>query len=415
MPIDPARPRRAHDSGLEGLRGVAAFFVGISHVYWANLLNGPIRIPPLAKCLEAGHAGVLVFFMLSGYVISWTNEVEFSQLAVKGYARRRWLRLAPIYYVAFLLTLLAIRISGVLEPFRVLVGAFFCLQNFNGYFSVPINPPMVNGPLWSLNYEVLYYGLFILLWRARPSLAWVFVPALLAGILGWIAPSVMPLFISSYCCGWLFWAGGWWLAKRPQSPDPSKDSEPLLSWTLLIFSCHHIAGLTRAMNLLGLYSNDAGMVTFGDIALVPSILLVLSSLTRRTIPGKRWIEAAAWLVCAVPVAGMVATGRLKGNPEWVAGAGALVAAALLFKVRSTMWLKPFAWFGGISYAFYVIHFPLLYILGAWRLEVPPAAAFLLRLAAWIALCLGGSWLLERRFQPWIRQKLAGSQRQAQGK
>ncbi|HEY5227551.1 MAG TPA: acyltransferase, partial [Opitutaceae bacterium] len=368
MPQDPANPRRAHDSGLEGLRGVAAFFVALSHVYWANLLTGTIIIPPLVKSFEAGHAGVLIFFMLSGYVISWTNEGGYSAAAASGYVRRRWIRLAPIYYVAFLITLLAIRVSGVLEPPRVLVGTFFCLQNFNGYFTAAIDPPMVNGPLWSLNFEVLYYGLFLLLWRARPRLVWVFAPALLAGILGWTAPSVMPLFISSYCCGWLFWAGGWWLARQPQVPDSSKYRAPLLSWTLLIVSCHHIAGVTRAMNLLGLYSKDAGMVTFGDIALIPAILLVLSGLTRREIPGRKWVEATAWLVCAVPVAGMIATGRLLGNPDWIAGAGALVAAVLLLPVRSGRWLKPFAWFGGISYAFYVIHFPLLYILGAWHLD-----------------------------------------------
>jgi peptidoglycan/LPS O-acetylase OafA/YrhL len=351
--------------------------------------------------VEAGHAGVLVFFVLSGYVISWTNTKTCTPVAARTYIWRRWVRLAPIYMAAMIVTLAAIRVSGFAESPRVIVGSFLCLQNFNGYFGFSLNPPRVNGPLWSLNYEVLYYGLFVILWRYKPRLGWVLGPALVAGILGWFAPGIMPLFISSYACGWIFWAAGWWLARQPVLGEP-RETTPLASWLLLVFASHHINGVVRVMNVFHLYSNDAGMVTIGDLGLIPSILLVLAAVTHRRLPYRGCIEAAAWALCIVPIAGMIGTGRLFAHAEWVVGAGTLLVSGLLLPLRSTRWLRPFAWFGGISYAFYVVHFPLLYLMR--HAPLPPSTweGFAEHAVVWIALALGLSWLLEKRFQPWIK-------------
>jgi peptidoglycan/LPS O-acetylase OafA/YrhL len=91
-----------------------------------------------------------------------------------------------------------------------------------------------------------------------------------------------------------------------------------------------------------------------------------------------------------------------GNPAWVDGSIALLLAAGLLPIRSTDWLRPFAWLGGISYAFYVVHFPLLYFVQFLPLPKATAMGFLARLPIWVALTLGLSWLLERRYQPWIK-------------
>ena len=91
-----------------------------------------------------------------------------------------------IYYVAVIITLGVIQFTGLPETLRVKIGACLCLQNYNGYFGFKLNPPIVNGPLWSLNYELLYYGLFVLLWRYNPRSSWLFGPALLAGVLGMV-------------------------------------------------------------------------------------------------------------------------------------------------------------------------------------------------------------------------------------
>jgi len=68
-------------------------------------------------------------------------------------------------------------------------------------------------------------------------------------------------------------------------------------------------------------------------------------------------------------------------------------------------MRPFAWFGSISYAFYVVHFPLLYIVNACPLPKATVAGFVESLVIWGAATLALSWLLEMRFQPWVKGML----------
>jgi peptidoglycan/LPS O-acetylase OafA/YrhL len=391
--------------GLEGVRGVAATMVALSHVLYLDLLTPGFDLPRWLRTIEGGHAGVLTFFVLSGYVIGWTNSGPFSPGAGRSYVWRRFVRLAPIYYVAMILTIAVIRFTGIPHSTRVIVGALLGMQNFNGYFGFGLSPPMINGPLWSLNFELLYYGLFLILWRFKPKLVWIFGPALLAGVLGWFVPRLMPLFISSYACGWLFWAAGWWLSGQPRTEDGGETMGSIATWMLLILANYEIGGLNRIFNVLGWYSEDAGMVNLSDLALLPAVLLAIAGVTRRRLPHSRLFVLLAWTLCIVPAVGMVWTGRLWGQPAWVTGCATILLAAALLPLRSTQWLRPFAWFGGISYAFYVVHFPLLYFVQFLPLPKSTVAGFLERLPIWIALTLGIAWILERRFQPWMKGRL----------
>jgi len=394
----------ANNTELEGVRGIACLLVGLGHTLYLTHLDPSVTLPATVRTFEAAHAGVLIFFMLSGYLIAWTNPGPCSSQNRRRYLGRRLLRLTPIYYVALLLTGAVIFFRHDQGQGRNLVATFAGVQNFNDYFGVHLPPPSINGPLWSLNYELIYYGLFILLWRFQPALSWVFLPALVATILGWFAPHIMPLFAASYACGWLFWATGWWLARQPEVPV-HESAAPVATWLCLIFSGHHIGGFTRILNVLGLHSNDAGMVTLGDLGLIPAVLLLLASAGRRRLPGKTVLVASAWTIALVPVAGMLWTGRLWTNPAWISGSAAIVVAVILLPWKSIHWLSSFAGLGRISYAFYVIHFPLLFFVQ--RLPVPRGTipSYALRIGIWAFLSIVLAWLLEQRFQPWIRSQL----------
>ena len=394
---------RHTDTGIEAVRGIAALFVALSHLLYLNLLTPDLRLAAWLQTVEGGHAGVLVFFVLSGYVIGWTNAGPFTPAAASAYIRRRTTRLAPIYLVAMVLTVAVIGYTGLTESLRVIVGSFLCLQNFNGYFGFSLNPPLVNGPLWSLNYEVLYYGVFLAVWRFKPDLKWVFAAALVPAALGWFAPAIMPLFIASYACGWIFWAAGLWLSRQPALGKST--ASPIATWILLVFAGHQIGGGARMLNVLGFYSNDAGMVGLADLALLPAILLAMAAVSHRKLPGRGGVEALAWLSCLVPLAGMIVTGRLMSHPSWITGFVAVIIAGCLRSFRHSSWLRPFYGVGGIYYGLYFVPFPRVYLVQFMPLPRTSLEGFAARLAIWVPMTLGLSWFLERRFQPWVKARL----------
>ncbi len=396
-----ARPANAE---LEGVRGIACLMVALSHTLYLTHLDPTVTLPRWLHSLEAGHTGVLVFFVLSGYLISWTNPGPCTPESRRAYLWRRFVRLAPVYYVAMILTIAVILVRHDQGQVRTMVATFLGLQNFNDYFGFNVSVPMSNGPLWSLNYELLYYGVFILLWRYQPRVGWVFVPALIATFLGWFTPQMMPLFLASYACGWLFWAAGWWLARLPELPAAAPHSRAV-TWLLLIFAGHQLGGVTRILNALGLHSADAGMVTLGQIGVLPPILLLMADVGRRRLPATPLLIVLTWLACLVPLAGMLWTGRLWTDPSWMMGGGAVLLAGAALPIRTTAWLKSFVGLGRISYAFYVVHFPLLFVVQRLPLPGGTIPSYFGRILVWATLALSLAWFLELRFQPWIKARL----------
>ena len=396
-------PARSLNHEIEGLRGLACIMVALSHVFFVTPLDPSVTLPTWLHHMEAGHAGVLIFFMLSGYVIGWTNFGSWSPAGQHAYLRRRILRLVPIYYVSLALTAavsLLLQDSGQVP---VLVASAFGLQNLDAYFGLKVNVPLRNSALWSLNYELLYYAVFLALWRWQPRLGWIIGPALVATTLSWCAPSAMPVFLGSYSCGWVFWAAGWQLARLPERPVGAPPL-PVLTWVLLAYAAHEICGVLRILNALGLHNTDSGMVSIGNLGLFPPIVLLLAAVSNRQLPYQGLFSALAWLLCLVPLAGMLWTGRLWSQPNWVMGGGAVLLAAACLGVRTSGWLRWFGWIGGISYAFYVVHFPLLFALERLPLPRGTLLAYSGRVLVWLVLALALSWFLERHFQAWIRTR-----------
>ena len=385
---------------LEGVRGIACVLVLLSHTLYLTHLDPTTTLPAWLRTLEAGHIGVLVFFLLSGYLIGWTNSSSYTPERRRAYVTRRLLRLGPIYYVALILTVAVIWLRSDHGQLRTIGAAALGLQNFNDYFGLHVSVPMSNGPLWSLNYELLYYALFLVVWRFRLSLGWVFLPTLAMTLLVWFFPAWMPLFLGSYACGWLFWAAGWWLSHQPELPPGTP--RPVLSWLLLVYASHHLEGMMRFLNVLHLHNPDAGMVTLGQVGALSPILLLLAAASGRRLPGERIFSALAWLFCLVPLAGMIATGRLWADPSWMASGVAVLLAGATWSFKHTAWLKSFAWLGSISYAIYVVHFPLLFVVARLPLPRGTLPAYTARIAIWAALTLVLAWFLEKKFQPWAK-------------
>ena len=176
---------RAFSVYLDLLRWGAATMVLLFHMQ--KLMLGPAEL--LQWIPDRGHDFVIVFFVMSGYVIAATADRK------KEAGFRTYLidRMARIYSVAFpvlmMCSLMAICFY-LFDPTRfsygglgVILKAFWVNLFFGG--EIWFNPVRVflNVPYWSLCYEVLYYigfGMFFF-FRGWKRLAGVVFFVVLAG------------------------------------------------------------------------------------------------------------------------------------------------------------------------------------------------------------------------------------------
>jgi peptidoglycan/LPS O-acetylase OafA/YrhL len=118
-------PKSSRFTYIDALRGLAALAVAAYHFYHSTGLKGVFdeSLPRLITApLSRGYLGVQVFFVLSGFVIAFSQRDTFVTLRYLGnFALRRSLRLDPPYWVTIfaviLLNYVARRVGfGDLEP-----------------------------------------------------------------------------------------------------------------------------------------------------------------------------------------------------------------------------------------------------------------------------------------------------------
>ena len=142
---------------LTSLRFFAAAFVAAGH--WGNVIHPYSR---LREALGGYYLGVSFFFVLSGFVLTWSHRPGDT---ARGFYWRRFARIWPLYMVTLALSLGVIALERTdLHLSHGLPSVFF-VQAF-----VPSLAVMYfgNSPAWSLSCEAFFYGLFPVL-RARLS------------------------------------------------------------------------------------------------------------------------------------------------------------------------------------------------------------------------------------------------------
>lgn len=169
-----AKLSRRAVAGLDAARALAAFYVVLHHIadahHWADIHHWP----RLGFLLRFGQEAVIVFFLLSGFVI-FINEADRA-LRPTGYYVRRLRRIYPPLIVAMALsTAIAIDNGDLAEKFSTLglIGTIASVQDISLLKpGVIADPYLDNGPLWSLSYEVAFYALFplaLMAWRRSPA------------------------------------------------------------------------------------------------------------------------------------------------------------------------------------------------------------------------------------------------------
>ena len=142
--------------GVEALRGVAALLVVLFHA--GTLLSGAkdYGMLPLGGAFGFGRAGVDVFFVLSGFIITYIHAADVGRPSrLVSFARKRLLRIYPSYWIATLILLAIMLVSPT--PDRREHHPLFVLSSL---LLLPAQAEPLLGPGWSLRHELLFYGLF---------------------------------------------------------------------------------------------------------------------------------------------------------------------------------------------------------------------------------------------------------------
>ena len=173
---------------LDALRFGAAFAVFLSH--FGRVSGGLFwQMQPYAR------TAVLVFFVLSGFVIAWVTETR--ERTLEEYALSRIARLYSVILPAFILTAVLDQIAMAIDPrlygpeplplmcrgpVNVFLGYVLSLV-FLGESWTLVMPPGSDLPFGTLNYEAWYYVLFglVMFLHGRRQMVALAAAALLAG------------------------------------------------------------------------------------------------------------------------------------------------------------------------------------------------------------------------------------------
>jgi peptidoglycan/LPS O-acetylase OafA/YrhL len=349
---------------LDLLRLSAALVVLLSHA--VGYAYGPIAWWPGSL----GHNAVIVFFLLSGYVIAYVAAEKETT------AREFWAsRLARIYSVAvpaLALTLVADAIGLALDPGfyagglttgdHTLVRLAASLSFSNELWLVSIMP-FSNSPYWSLCYEMAYYLLFALWCFGGAQRAWWVAAAALV-----VGPKILLL------------APIWLLGVLLYHHRPGYRIAESLGWALWIGSM-------------------AGIALFQWLDLTESLAAWLRGqvgdwLFTRLHFSKRFI--GDYLLALLIAAHFVGFRR-------IAGRFAVPLAACSAAIR---------WAASYTFSIYLFHLPLVFLFVIVFGSQPPG---LPRLLLVLGCTLGITWALgsvtEQRREPlraWLRRVLPGA-------
>lgn len=360
----PAAVRRV--TSLDGLRGVAAIIVVIHHAVLTlpatdGALDGPavpgstawwLAYTPL-HLLWAGEEAVLIFFVLSGFVLALPATLRAVRWRV--YYVKRLVRLyVPVWgslVVAVILKETTRAAPSAKRSDYVNARSDVSLLEAPTDALLVAGAGLLNGPLWSLQWEVVFSlllpGYLLLAYRSPTRRHRGMLPLVVVGLLGTIAVGTMLdvgalRFLPMFGIGVLMAfnqdglvAARNWLDER---------SRPRLAWgsvatssVVLLTARWSAAGLPMESRLLEAAASGA---TFAGACLV--VFLALHWRVARAVLERRliqWLGTVSFSLYVIHEPIVVATAVLLPSPDVAAWAApvialpvALVASALFFRL-----------------------------------------------------------------------------------
>ena len=188
-----SRSRRL--AGLDGLRGLAALYVVVNHVFLRAFPGYPMDHAPFwAAWFIYGRFAVVVFIVLSGFSLALSPARHGWRLDAVRFAQRRARRILPPYWAALAFSLAVAWLvvpqpgNGVPDAKSVLVNGLLA-QNI-----VAAHSP--NAAFWSMAVEAqlyLAFPLLLLMVRRWSGLVMVATVALVVAAVGIVGPHIARL------------------------------------------------------------------------------------------------------------------------------------------------------------------------------------------------------------------------------
>jgi len=376
---------------LEVIRGFAALEVFMAHV----LMFFPvISSKPIFKLVGGyGHEAVIVFFMLSGIVIYISQS--YKPKNKKEFILNRFKRIVPIYWLAILISLLAMYLIAQSEfpSIEKIFTSFLLLGNAHSIVS--------NGPIWSLTYEMIFYYLFALtigINQKNKITIW-FIAALGFLIVYLFTPgqsqkSFSILAVISYSIIWLF---GYKLVEISRYINFSfRDS--IFSFLLII--------IVSRIDYLGkdyVIVNDL----INSLLAAPIFIHVLNK-TNNEAPAERpilFFLAGMYLILIFML-------FLLSNADFnnkiiysIVPAFYILSYYVFIKVDfnkiNALLIKIGMYLGVISFSFYILHYPFLYLF-SFKFHENQILGLLICVCIIFPLC----FFLEKYYQPFLMRLLS---------
>src|SRR3954470_3257475 len=183
-------------AGLDGVRGLAALFVVVHHVFLRAFPGYPVdRAPFWAAWFIYGRFAVVVFIVLSGFSLALSPARHGWRLdGVSRFAYRRARRILPAYWAALAFSL-AVAWLVTAPPGQAVPGTRSVLVNGLLVQNL-VGAPSPNRSFWSMAVEVQLYVAFpllLLMARRFGALAMVATVTLVVATVGIVGPHVSRL------------------------------------------------------------------------------------------------------------------------------------------------------------------------------------------------------------------------------
>ncbi|MCX4820919.1 acyltransferase [Streptomyces sp. NBC_01142] len=341
--------RPARLPSLTGLRCVLSLTTLLCHALYVFYSDPVLNSTAVQAVMLVGRIGVTCFFVLSGFVLTWSARIGHS--APSFWRRRAW-KIVPNHVLAWTIGMVFILLTGVRPPFsaggqEITPADIWCLLLVSGWWPAQ-HDGGPNPAIWTVTCEVFFYLLFPVLFVALHRLSgrvlkrtWLIVAAVIV---------LVPLPVSLI-------------------PGPPLTESLGVSYVTL-WACF-VLPLTRSLEfVLGMATARLLQTGQWPHAIPRTVTMGLPVLMCALLPllpphyalGPLFAMHTAVFIVAI------ARGDIKGR------------SGMLARPRVVL-------LGDASYALYIIHFPLLLIAAHWIGPVSGPRAIVVMTACMAAMPL----------------------------